>query len=153
MYRKPLSINRIIDYQKTLDESDKRSYEEYGLNFHHFAFTELMNQRKQAKGFTAIFAGMFLALMLFFLAAILTLDVSSISIICISAIMLLCYGIVKISEKRWIALVLLVFIFTLSTFMHLVLNGWLLKELYTYYYMCGLIILISSIIFFKKIKN
>ena len=153
MYRKPLSINRILEYQKQLDESDKRSYEEYALNFRHFAFTELMNQRKQNKGFVGTFSGVALVVILMLLAFITTLDLSSIGIICISSLILMCYGIIKLSEKKYFAFVLLLSIFILATFANYVFSGLVLGSSYTYYYLCGLIVLLGSMTFFKKIKK
>ena len=150
MYCKPLSINRIIDYQRELDESDRRAREKYGLEWSHDAFTEIMNQRKLGKGFTAIFSGMALVFVLVILACMMTLPLSSIGVICVSALMLMIYGIIRLSEKKWLAVGLLAFIFIIGTIMNAGLTKLMTMSPYSYFYLCGLIILIGVAAFIPQ---
>ena len=143
MHRKLLTINRIFDYQKVLDDSDRKAFEKYGLTWKHDAFTEIMKQRKQTKGYVGIFSGMALMFVLLFLACVTDLTDSSIGIICISSLMLMCYGIIRLSEKKWVAVGLLAFIFVFGTVMNIGFTKLMAVSPYSFFFLCGLIVLIG----------
>ncbi|MBN2854420.1 hypothetical protein JXK06_02720 [Patescibacteria group bacterium] len=153
MHRKPITGKEISDYQKRLNEMDANAKTAYGLDWKHDALTELTGERKQAKCFTLIFSGIFLAFVLILLAFITTLSPSNIGIICGNGIALICYGLIKMSESKKLAIAVLSFVFILGTLMMFVFDKLMTMSPYAYFYLCGLILVIGIFSFVPKLKK
>jgi uncharacterized membrane protein HdeD (DUF308 family) len=153
MHRKPLNLNKIIEYQKALDESDKRALEKYGLDWKHDAFTELMAQRKQSKAFTGIFSGVAMVFVLIAFIFVTHISPANVIIICTSGLLLMCYGMIKLAENRWFAVGLLAFIFIVGTLGQLAFEKMMTMDPYAYFYLCGLILLIGILSLIPRVKK
>ena len=153
MYRAPISKQKIADYQKVLDKMDKNAKEKYGLEWNHDSLTEILKERTQSKSFTLIFSGVFLVFVLLGLATFISIPFSSIGIICMSGIILMCYGLIKISESRKFAVIVLLFVFTVGTLMNLVFTKLMTASPYAYYYLCALILVIGIFTLVPQVKK
>lgn len=149
MYSKVISEQKIADYQKFIDDYNEvldkmgaNAKREFNLKRKHDSLTEIMQERKQAKSFTLIFSGIFLVFVLTGLAFFISVPLTSIGFICTSGIILICYGLIKIAESKKFAVAVLIFVFVLGTGMMILFDNLMKLSLYTYFYLCGIIVLI-----------
>jgi len=153
MHRKPLSEKEISDYQTTLDRIDRESQEKYGIEMKFDAKTQLLESRKQTKASVLIFAGMFVALVLVLSIFIKVPSLTNIGIMCISAIMLICYGLIKMSESKKLAIGLLSFIFVFGTLAKFAFDKLMTLSPYAYFYLCGLIVVMGIFSWISQLKR
>ena len=153
MHKKPITEKKIKDYQKKLDEMDSDVKINYGLDWKHDALTEIKKERKQTKCFTLIFSGFILFFVLILLTSITTLSLTNIGIICGSSIILICYGLIKMAEFKKTAIAILSFVVILGTLMMFVFDKLMEMSPYAYFYLCGLALAVSVLIFIPKKKN
>ncbi len=146
----PLSQKEISSYQRVLDRARANTQLMHGIEIKlDDAETQLRQGRKEAKAFTLIFSGMAIALA-FILLLIFTdiLSFSNIAVMCISAIILISYGIIKISESKKLATLLLIIIFILGTLAYLAFGKLMEISPYAYYSLGVIIIFIEIFILF-----
>lgn len=153
MYRKPLAEKEVSDYQKVLDKADLNCKVKYNLTYKHDAFTELMTQRKLAKGFALVFSGIFLALTLIILAFVTSLSLLNIGIICTSGLVLMLYGIIKMAESKNFTIGVLAFVLVLGTLGRFALDELMALSPYAYFYLCGLVVLLGVFSLVPKLKK
>ncbi|MFA6514510.1 MAG: hypothetical protein WCT50_04470 [Patescibacteria group bacterium] len=139
MYHFPLTKKEVDEYQAMLDKAGAK----YSLPTKYDAFTELMTQRKQAKGFTLIFSGILAAIALIALAFVTNLSLLNIGIICASALILIIYGIIQMAESKKLAIVMLTFVLALGTMGRFALDELIALSPYAYFYLCGLVLLLG----------
>lgn len=149
---KPLLDKEIFDYQRKLDRISIKSRVDYGLELYYDAKTELLESQNQKKAFALIFAGTAISLSFIISVFLGILSLTNIMIICISAIMLICYGIIKMSESKKLAIGLLIFIFILGTLAKIFFDKMMEMSPYAYFYLCGIIVLISIFSLFSQTK-
>jgi hypothetical protein len=142
----PLTQKEVDKYQTVLDKSKGDDLPKYD------AFTELTNQRKQAKGFTLIFSGFFLAFVLIGLAFVTTLSFTNIGVICLSAITLICYGIIKLAESKKLAIGMLAVVFVMGTLAMMAFDKLMTLSPYAYIYLCGLVLLLGILCLLPRRK-
>ena len=143
MRRKPLTEKEISDYQKVLDKINASAKNKYGLELKYEAKAQLLESRRQTKASVLIFAGMLVALTLVLLIFIKIPSLTNIGIMCISAIMLICYGLIKISESKKLAIVILSFIFVFGTLAKFAFDKLMAISPSVYFYLCLLIVIVS----------
>jgi hypothetical protein len=143
MHRKPLTEKEISDYQKTLDKIHESVKADYGLELKYEAKTQLLESRRQTKASFLIFSGLSIALIFVALIFISVPSFTNIGIMCVSAIMLICYGLIKMSESKKLAIVLLSFIFVFGTLAKFAFDELVTMSPSVYFYLCVLIIITS----------
>lgn len=153
MHRNPLSETEISDYQTTLDKIDRESQAKYGVEMKFDAKTQLLESRNQTKASVLIFAGMFVALALVMSIFIKMPSLTNIGIMCISAIMLICYGLIKMSESKKLAIGLLSFIFVFGTLAKFAFDKLMAFSPYAYFYLCGLIVIMGIFSWVSQLKR
>ncbi len=143
MHRKPLTEKEISDYQKTLDKINASLKTNHGLELKYEAKAQLLEERRQTKASVLIFAGMFVASALVLSIFIKVPSFTNIGIMCVSAIMLICYGIIKMSESKKLAIGLLLFIFIFGTLAKFAFDKLMVMSPSVYFYLCLLIVIVS----------
>ncbi|MFA6417155.1 MAG: hypothetical protein WCW61_03085 [Patescibacteria group bacterium] len=143
MHRKPLTEKEISDYQKTLDKINASLKTSHGLELKYEAKAQLLEERRQTKASVLIFAGMFIVLALVLSIFIKAPSFTNIGIMCVSAIMLICYGIIKMSESKKLAIALLSFIFIFGTLAKFAFDKLMAMSPSVYFYLCLLIVIVS----------
>jgi hypothetical protein len=153
MHRKPLTEKEISDYQRTLDKINVSAKTEYGLELKYEAKTQLLESRRQTKASVLIFSGLSIALIFVLLIFIKVPSFTNIGIMCISAIMLICYGLIKMSESKKLAIGLLLFVFVFGTLVKFAFDNLMSWSPYTYFYLCGLIVILGIFSLVPKFKK
>lgn len=143
MHKKPLTEKEISDYQKMLDKINGSLKTNHGLKLKYEAKSQLLEERKQAKASVLIFSGMLIALALVLSIFIKTPSLLNIGIMCVSAIMLICYGLIKISKSKKLAIGLLLFIFIFGTLAKFAFDKLMEMSPSVYLYLCLLIVVVS----------
>jgi uncharacterized membrane protein len=153
MHRKPLTEKEISDYQRTLDKINASAKTEYGLELKYEAKTQLLESRRQTKASVLIFSGLSIALFFVLLIFIKVPSFTNIGIMCISAIMLICYGLIKMSESKKLAIGLLLFVFVFGTLAKFIFDSLMSSSPYMYFYLCGLIVILGIFSLVPKLKK
>jgi len=153
MHRKPFTKEEISEHQKRLDEMDASAKVNYGLEWKHDALTELEEGRKQMKCLALILSGVFLIFVLISLSLATTLSLSNIGIICMSVLTLICYGLVRASESKKLAIGILSFVFVFGAFIKFVFDSMLQTSPYIYFYLGGFILTVAVLSLILKPKN
>lgn len=153
MHRKPLTEKEISDYQRTLDKINASAKTEYGLELKYEAKTQLLESRRQTKASVLIFSGLSIALFFVLLIFIKVPSFTNIGIMCISAIMLICYGLIKMSESKKLAIGLLLFVFVFGALAKFIFDSLMSSSPYMYFYLCGLIVILGIFSLVPKLKK
>ncbi|MFA5163454.1 MAG: hypothetical protein WC441_02895 [Patescibacteria group bacterium] len=153
MHRKPLTEKEISDYQRTLDKINASAKTNYGLELKYEAKAQLLESRRQTKASVLIFSGLSIALFFVLLIFIKVPSFTNIGIMCISAIMLICYGLIKMSESKKLAIGLLLFVFVFGTLAKFILDSLMSSSPYMYFYLCGLIVILGIFSLVPKLKK
>lgn len=124
--RRAISTERVVRYRTKLNEIDRELKEKYGLNLARDAMEEIQRNRRDGRGLTLIFGGIFLGIAAIVLLIVEMMSVGNMMMAIVSAMWLVFYGLSCFTEHLKSFFLLLVLVFVVGIIVVVVLDQVLL---------------------------